>query len=163
RRRRHAPKTRRRPPGTALPSRRTSSSNSRFSYRVSSRWMCASCVGYRQRIVTVQVTPSTGSACPPENLTGALTWQEVVADWVLHSLSPGQPPATVVQGPEGAGGKGNVPWGQTGGLVRHLMTHDPFGPVQVPVPRPVQQPTGLPLPRQKELGVQVPVPAPVQH
>jgi hypothetical protein len=115
-----------------------------------------------QRIVTVHVTSSTGIACPPWNLTGALTVQEVTLVCVTHSLSPGQPPFGVVQGPAGIV-VGKLPGAHTGGFVGHLMTHDPFGPVQVPVPEPVQQPTGLPLPMQKELGVHVPVPDPVQH
>jgi hypothetical protein len=112
--------------------------------------------------VTVQVTPSTGIAWPPSNFVGELTAHPVTDVWVTHAFSPGQPPATVVQGPSGMS-VGKVPTGHDGGFAGHLRTQPPFGPVQVPTPAPEQQPSGAPLPVQKELVVQLPVPAPVQH
>src|SRR5262249_44899664 len=97
--------------------------------RLLSRWF-RSFVAFgtlAQRIVTVQVTPSTGRAWPPSNFVGELTAQPVTDVWVMHAFSPGQPPATVVQGPSG-GRVGKVPTGHEGGFAGHLRTQPPNGP-----------------------------------
>lgn len=115
-------------------------------------------------MVTVHVTPSTGTASTPLKLTGLLIVHFVESICVMHEFSPGQPPAGLVQGPAGMV-VGNVPGAHTGGLPGQKTEQRPptFAAVQVPVPLPVQQAFGLLTPAQKLFGLQVPVPAPVQQ